>query len=227
MLTITSKAQISQNDFNITQPANLSELSKMALWSTQYFIHKFASGGKIPIVLSNGNPTGLYADTCNFCEASLVGTAYVTDSIGQVTIINYAKSGNKTFVDCRKCKKYSKSKLAVESWGKALWTKATGFGDGVQNFKLIPFRTIAVDKKKIPYGTVIFIPSVKGQQIELPNGQKVIHDGYFFAGDTGGAIKDNHIDTFTGVFEENPFPNVIKSTSKETFEAYIVTDYRI
>jgi 3D (Asp-Asp-Asp) domain-containing protein len=229
-LTILSSKTFSQNsqsDFSFNEPTDTTKLFKLTLWATQYYIHKFPSGGKIPIVLEDGKPSGLYADTCDFCAASLEGTAFITDSVGNVTVINYAKTGEETFVNCRECKKYSKSKLAVESWGKVVWKKTNGFGDGVLHYKLIPFRTIAVDKKVIPYGTVIFIPKVKGLMILLPNGQKVIHDGYFFAGDTGGAIKETHIDVFTGVCEENPFSDVIKSNAAKTFEAYIITDSTI
>lgn len=184
----------------------------------------FTSGGSIPIVYQDGSPSGLFADTCDFCEASLEGTAYVKDSVGNVTIINYGKTGKRTFVDCRACRKYAKSKLSVENWGKTLWHKSNGFGDGVKNFKLIPYRTIAVDNKTIPFGTVIYIPKAKGMIIELPNGEKVTHDGYFFAGDTGGAIKLNHIDIFTGICKDNPFPDIIRSTKNDTFDAFIVTD---
>jgi 3D (Asp-Asp-Asp) domain-containing protein len=213
--------------FNFTQPEQVSNLTKMPLWATQYYIHKFQSKGNIPIVYQNGTPSGLRADTCDFCEASLEGTAYVTDSVGAITVINYAATGEQTFVDCRTCKKYATSKLKVESWGKVLWKKSSGFGDGVKNYKLIPFRTIAVDSKIIPYGTVIFIPAAKGKTVELPDGTKANHDGYFFAGDTGGAIKNNHIDVFTGIFAGNPFPEVVKSNELKTFEAYIVTDQNI
>jgi len=220
-------SQTTQANFSYAEPNNLDSLKKLSLWSTQYFIHKFNSGGQIPIVYENDSSSNLFADTCDFCTAALEGTAYVTDTSGNIIVINFAKTGNKTFVNCRKCKKYSKSKLAVESWGKVVWKKSAGFGDGVKNYKLIPFRTIAVDNNVIPYGTVIFIPLVKGKMIELPNGEKVTHDGYFFAGDTGGAIKKNHIDTFTGVYIDNPFPEVIKSNENKTFDAYIVADKNI
>lgn len=227
LLMLTISAQTSQDDFAIGPPADLTQLNKLTLWSTQYYIHKFTSGGSIPIVLADGTPTGLYADTCNFCDASLEGTVYITDSTGQIKVINFAKTGNRSFVDCRKCKKYAKSTLKVESWGKALWSISSGFGDGVRNYRLVPFRTIAVDRTKIPYGTVIYVPGAKDQLIELPNGEKVLHDGYFFAGDTGGAIKENHIDTFTGIYQGNPFPSVIKSSAAKTFEAYVITDPEI
>jgi 3D (Asp-Asp-Asp) domain-containing protein len=213
-----------QTIFDYPQPNQVSTLTKMTLWATQYYIHKFQSKGNIPIMYQDGMPSGLRADTCDFCEASLEGTAYVTDSTGAITVINYAATGEQTFVDCRACKKYANSKLKVENWGKVLWKKSSGFGDGVRNYKLIPFRTIAVDSKIIPYGTVIFIPAAKGKIIELSNGSKTTHDGYFFAGDTGGAIKNNHIDVFTGIFSKNPFPEMVKSNELKTFEAYVITD---
>lgn len=224
---LIAPAQTSQADFAFNAPDSLGKLTSMKIWSTQYFIHRFTSGGKIPIVYANGTASGLYADTCDFCEAALEGTAYVTDSAGKITVINFASSGDSTYVNCRKCKKYASSKLAVESWGKTRWKESAGYGDGVKNYKLLPYRTIAVDKTKIPYGTVIYIPKAKGKVIELPNGTKVTHDGYFFAGDTGGAIKKNHIDLFTGIFEGNPFPEVIRSNEKKTVDAYIVTDQSI
>ena len=92
---------------------------------------------------------------------------------------------------------------------------------------LIPYRSIAVDKTVIPYGTVIYIPAARGQQIRLPSGQTVRHDGYFYAADTGGAIKRNHIDVFGGTFKDNPFPNFIKSDSERTFEGYLISDSHI
>ena len=219
-----SFAQTSSSEFSFAQPQNVSQLSKMTLWATQYYIHKFQSKGNIPIVYQDGTPSKLKADTCDFCEAALEGTAFVTDSSGPTVVINYAATGSQSFVDCRACKKYAKSKLAVESWGKVVWKKSSGFGDGVKNYKLIPFRTVAVDSKFIPYGTVIFIPNAKDKIIELPNGSKVVHDGYFFAGDTGGAIKNNHVDVFTGIFAGNPFTEVVKSNENKTFEAYVVTN---
>jgi len=222
--TLNSFSQHSQSDFSYHTPDSLKALSKVSIWATHYYIHTFQSGGKISLNDENGNPTGFFADTCNFCKAALEGTAYVKDSIGNITVFNFAKRSEKTSVNCRACLAYSKSKLDVENWGKALWTKSSGFGDGVKNYKLIPYRTIAVDQKIIPYGTVLFIPIAKGKEIELSNGKKVIHDGYFFAGDTGSAIKNNHIDLFTGISEATIFPEIIPSKS---FDAYIVTDKTI
>ena len=220
LLSFSIKAQ---TDFNLAAPKDTLSLKKLNLWSTYYYIHSFQSGGTIPILLDDGTPTGFFADTCNFCEAALEGTAFVTDSSGNMHVINFAKSGETAAVNCRKCGKYAKSGLNVESWGKALWTITEGYGLGVQNYKLIPFRSIAVDKNTIPYGTVLYIPAAKGISFQLPDGSYAVHDGYFFASDTGGAIKGNHIDTFTGISSVNPFDHIL-SNEKKTFSAYVVKD---
>jgi len=219
-----SFGQAQQKDFSFNAPVDTLPMTRLSVWCTQYFIHRFKSEGKIPIRLADGSPTGLFADTCDFCKASLEGTAYVTDSAGRMTVINAAKTGTQMWVDCRKCTTYAKSKLNVDSWGKRLWVVSKGFGDGVAGYKLVPFRTIAVNKNRIPYGTVLFIPKARGKTIILPDGSKVKHDGFFFAGDTGSEIKDNHIDVFTGLFEGNPFPEVITSSEGKTITAYIIKD---
>src|SRR5207248_1363029 len=82
----------------------------------------------------------------------------------------------------------------------------------------------AVDPSYIPYESVIFIPKARGVNITLPDGATVKHDGYFFAADTGGAIKENHIDVFAGVTRTNPFPGFIKSNISKTFEAFLIND---
>ena len=218
------KSQADSSDFNLPVPTNLDSLQQQILWATQYYIHSFTSGGKIPLLNKNGDSTGFFADTCDFCTAALEGTAFIKDSSGNISVLNYDGVQQNELVDCRKCKKYKNTKLNTVSWGKVVWRKTSGYGDGVLNYRLIPFRTIAVDKTNIAYGTVLFIPKARGIEIELPNGIKIKHDGYFFAGDTGGAIKQNHIDVFTGVYEGNPFKDIVYSNPKNTFEAYIVTD---
>ena len=60
--------------------------------------------------------------------------------------------------------------------------------------KVVPMRTIAVDKSIIPRRTVIFIKETVG--LKMPNG--ATHDGYWYATDIGGAIKGQRIDLYTG-----------------------------
>ena len=60
--------------------------------------------------------------------------------------------------------------------------------------KVVPMRTLAVDKTIIPRRTVVFIKETVG--LKMPNGQP--HDGYWYASDVGGAIKGERIDLYTG-----------------------------
>jgi 3D (Asp-Asp-Asp) domain-containing protein len=68
------------------------------------------------------------------------------------------------------------------------------YGIGEDGYKLIPYRTVAVDPKVIKLGTVLYLPALKG--IRLPSGE--IHDGFVFAHDTGQGIDGNRIDLFVG-----------------------------
>ena len=58
----------------------------------------------------------------------------------------------------------------------------------------IAMRTLATDPRYIPRRTRLFIPETVGMR--MPDG--VIHDGYWYASDTGGAIKGQKVDLYTG-----------------------------
>lgn len=58
----------------------------------------------------------------------------------------------------------------------------------------IPMRTVAVDPRVIPRRTKLFIRETVG--LRLADG--TVHDGYWYASDTGGAIKGAKIDLYTG-----------------------------
>lgn len=58
----------------------------------------------------------------------------------------------------------------------------------------IPMRTVAVDPRVIPRRTKLFIRETVG--LRLSDGS--VHDGYWYASDTGGAIKGAKIDLYTG-----------------------------
>jgi len=60
--------------------------------------------------------------------------------------------------------------------------------------RVVPMRTLAVDKTIIPRRTVVFIKETVG--LKMPDGQT--HDGYWYASDIGGAIKGQRIDMYTG-----------------------------
>ncbi|OFZ11251.1 MAG: hypothetical protein A3D92_04900 [Bacteroidetes bacterium RIFCSPHIGHO2_02_FULL_44_7] len=196
------------------------------LWATEYYVHITSEGGTIPFLAPNGDTLAYCENTCDFCTACLEGTVFLLDSTGGHRVLNYASRSAESQSNCRECSKYTKSKLNVESWGSVRWKLSSGFGEGVKSYRLVPYRTVAVDPACIPYGTVLYIPEAKGVRIQLEDGNSVEHDGYFFAGDTGGAIKGNHIDVFTGTDASHPFPFVHSSETK-TFAAFIVNDLHI
>ncbi|OFZ22366.1 MAG: hypothetical protein A2202_03175 [Bdellovibrionales bacterium RIFOXYA1_FULL_36_14] len=104
------------------------------------------------------------------------------------------------------------------------------WGNGAWGGSAIPFRTIAVDRSVIPLGSVIYIPSMKGKDFVLENGKKVIHDGLFFAGDTGGGVKGNHLDIFVGNLSKADESRILEQFSvgnKEGFKVYLVKDRKI
>jgi 3D (Asp-Asp-Asp) domain-containing protein len=61
------------------------------------------------------------------------------------------------------------------------------FGVGAPGYKLMPWRTVSVDPKRIALGTVLFIPALAG--IQLPSGE--LHDGFCFAHDTHDGAADS------------------------------------
>lgn len=88
-------------------------------------------------------------------------------------------------------------------------------------YKLIPYRSVAVDPGQIDLGSVLYIPKAKG--ILLPEGST--HDGYFLAHDVGGAIKGNRLDLFVGMEEDvrNTFTRN-GLTNMSPIEVYLVPE---
>lgn len=93
---------------------------------------------------------------------------------------------------------------------------------GAANECLIPFISVAADPKFYEMGDVISMPTMKGREIQLPNGKKMIHPGYFIVHDTGGAIKGkNRFDFFTGSFDDH---NANNAFGYDGFADLAITD---
>lgn len=58
----------------------------------------------------------------------------------------------------------------------------------------VAMRTAAVDPRVVARRTVLFIPETVG--MKMPDGST--HDGYWYASDTGGSVKGQRIDLYTG-----------------------------
>lgn len=206
------------SDFAFREPYDSEVVDAFPLWATYYRIPTVEDLGNdgIPLLDMNGNDLGVGLSRKDWCHAALEGSVRVIDSKGEDTVFNYAGSRESyRQVDCS-------DYVAISGLAYSRFYKAKGhFGDGVSGYHLKPYRTIAVDPSYIPYGSVIFIPAARGTSVVLPNGKQAIHDGYFFAADTGGAIHGNHIDVFIGSAVDNPF-SFIKSTSSGKFKVYLV-----
>jgi 3D (Asp-Asp-Asp) domain-containing protein len=73
-------------------------------------------------------------------------------------------------------------------------TSPTLWGVGQHNFALVPFVSVASDQRFYPFGTVLYIPTLKG--LQMPDG--TTHAGYVYCCDTGSAIVGEHLDWFVG-----------------------------
>jgi len=88
------------------------------------------------------------------------------------------------------------------------------FGVGAPGYKLVPYRTVSVEPKRIPLGTVLFIPALVG--VRLPSGE--LHDGFCFAHDTHGGAPES-IGIFAG-FDREPDRTVQRLATKEPLPVY-------
>lgn len=68
------------------------------------------------------------------------------------------------------------------------WGRAGG------NCALHPFKSIAIDPSFVDQGSTVFIDETLG--MKLPDGS--LHDGIWYADDTGGAILKDRVDIYTG-----------------------------
>jgi 3D (Asp-Asp-Asp) domain-containing protein len=217
--------------FTLPEPAALDASVKRILWATQYFVpavNAVADGE--PLLDEDGEPLGPELSPRDWCNAAIEGTVSVRTLDGQNKLYNFAGKGPSPQVNCRVV---LGSPHLTQAINFTRFTVAGGpFGDGVRDLFLVPFRTIAVDKRQLnglKFETAVFIPLARGREITLPSGARAIHDGYFFAADTGGLIKDNHIDVFTGTTTpaNNPFANFVKSSPQKTFDAFLINDPKI
>jgi 3D (Asp-Asp-Asp) domain-containing protein len=210
-------------EFNFPE-LSVDKLKKLSLYATHYYDYpaKEQAGG-VPLLNTSNKSISVEISKLDWCKGAIEGTIQITSENGDKKTFNYADKKGALQVDCKKITGIKQS--WINSTGKSRFAIAKGiFGDGVNGYALIPYRTIAVDKQKIPFRSVIYIPKARGVNIELPSGIKVAHDGYFFAGDTGGAIKGEHIDVFSGVLISNPFPNFVDKDENFRFDAYLVED---
>jgi 3D (Asp-Asp-Asp) domain-containing protein len=228
--TATAVSNENGSEFDLPEPTAAALGQRLTLWSTFYHVlaAQNVETGQ-PLLAINGEGLGAKLSARDWCGAAMEGTVLVLNGATPDQTFNFADRGASQQVDCTRFFPHV-PQSTIKSLGKTRFELSQGpFGTGVQGMILVPYRTIAVDKKQrpIPFGTVIYIPAARGKEIKLPSGEVVKHDGYFFAADTGGLIKTNHIDVFSGINSRNPFPQFIKSDPARTFKAFIINDPQI
>lgn len=220
-----TNAQIQQADFSLPE-SSAAPLAALALWATHYnvkTVEETPSG--VPLRGKSGHAlTGNLAPR-DWCLGAIEGTFQIR-SKDALRTYNYAGIDKSAQIDCATTLKIDpRTRPWIISVGRSVFAPARGpYGDGVQGFVLVPYRTIAVDPTVIPIGSVVYIPQTRGMKIRSAATTSLSHDGYFFAADSGGAIKGHHIDIFCGADESNCLPDLIASDETRQFKAFLVTD---
>lgn len=229
--TADLEARINLDPFKLPAPARLG--APLQLWATWYW--RYAADETEPgfalLDLQGGAISPPIAARAR-CEGALQGSIGVEGALavrridGTVRTYSYAGYERPPQLDCRHY--YRRAQPWMAGASEARFRAALGpFGDAADGHFALPYRGLAVDRDFIALGTVLFIPAARGRWITMPDGRRVRHDGYFIASDAGGAIHEHHIDVFTGISPDNPFPNFIKSRAELRFAAYRVSEPRV
>lgn len=208
-------------EFDLPEPATSDIGSSTKIWGTYYYVFTASSTASgVPLKGMNGADLGPRLSAKNWCLAGVEGTVAIKAAGGALTVYNYAGKKGSSQTSCAGFTGLSPALVAALE--KTRWRPARGpYGDGASSFILAPYRTLAVDRDEFSLGTVLYVPDARGVKIRLPDGTSTRHDGYFFAGDVGGAIKGKHVDFFLGIAKANPF-SFVTSSAQGKFTAKVV-----
>lgn len=222
--------------FDFPPPKTLDPANRISLYATKYHDWPAAAyngPNAVEVRGTNGESLGIKLKPADLCYAALEGTAVVT--IGNDRkVINSAGALLPTAVtDCTGIlgpKASAAARRDAKRWGRQAFQVLGAdapYGVGSRGEELVPFRTVAGDKNELTYGTVLFIPRLKGKQMSDGEGGSFVHDGYVMVADRGSLVGQHHIDFFTGVLKGNPAPDIATNDPKRPFEAYVVHDDKI
>ena len=209
--------------FEFAEPAKSDLGGTLKLWATYYYLPEIAEdSGTVPLRDLRGQELGPRLTLKHWCDTAMEGSVKINYKNGEAKTYNYHNVSNEYYVDCKTI--YPRH----TGIGKTKFREANGvYGDGLEDYVLSPYRTLATDGAFIKPGTALYIPKARGAKIVLKNGRTIIHDGYFFAADKGGAIKGAHVDVYIGVSKSAPFFSWIGSSESKTFDAYLVKDAKV
>ena len=214
-------------NFMLDEPdaAALTAKKKSKLWATYYHMPtvrpSWTSVAAKPLLDRKSNPISPPLAIKDWCDAAMQGSIWVDNGKDAPTAYMYVDSGGPDQVTCDR--HFGELSERIKSA-----TRRARFAPfhhpqacDVRVIPLMAFRTIAVDRDRIKMGTVIFVPQLRGKTF-WNAGEFYTHDGYLIASDTGGAIEGNHIDMFVDDAGVDPFPDIVRSTARHTFDAYVV-----
>lgn len=81
-------------------------------------------------------------------------------------------------------------------------------GMGNKSNPIVPLVHVSANQRDIPYGSMIYIPESEG--VDLVGGERF--EGYLWVGDTGGGVKGDHLDLFTG--RKKMFTSFVEAVKK-------------
>lgn len=217
--------QVLEDQTSFSIPPPIKSIERYQLYATNYYVYPAKStehGVRIRSI--KGDILSDPISSLDYCLGGVEGSIFTTLN-GKAETLNFHKVSSVQNADCKAALKGREGKLspgAVRVAGYMVYYPAKNtYGDDVKSRALVPYRTIAVDPRVIPMGSIIYIPSARKQSITLPNGERVFHDGYFIAYDNGGskAVSGNHIDIFCGL-QVHCLANI--ADTGKTFEAMTV-----
>jgi 3D (Asp-Asp-Asp) domain-containing protein len=213
--------------FQLAEPAEveLTSKKKTKLWATYYHMPtvrpSWTSVAAKPLLGRNGKAVSPPLSTEDWCNAAMQGSIWVHNGKEKPTAYMFVDARGPEQVVCDKY--FGELSTRIKSA-----TRRARFVEfhhpqacDVRVIPLMAFRTIAVDREKIKMGTVMYVPKLRGKTF-WNSGEFFTHDGYVIASDTGGAIEDNHIDMFVADAAVDPFPDIVRSNPRGTFDAYFV-----
>jgi 3D (Asp-Asp-Asp) domain-containing protein len=159
------------------------------LWNTYYYLANEAdhdTPADTPLLSRDCDiladvPRAFHDDLC------IEGSGILRDG----RVLNYASNCTWECFAALTCGRHRRYKICY----RVLDPDRYPWGMGVEGRILEPDVSIAVDRRMIPIGTVLYLPELDGV---IAPGRSEPHDGCVRADDIGGAIKGNHIDFFAG-----------------------------
>ncbi|MEQ1608641.1 MAG: 3D domain-containing protein [Hyphomonadaceae bacterium] len=203
----------------------LAGKKKMKLWATYYHMPtvrpSWTSVAAKPLIGKNGKAVSPPLSIEDWCDAAMQGSIWVDNGKDAPQAFMYVDSRGPEQVVCDKHFGMLSDRIKSATRRARFQPFHHPQACDVRTIPLMAFRTIAVDRERIKMGTVLYIPKLRGKTF-WNSGEIFVHDGYVIASDTGGAIEDNHIDMFVADANVEPFPDIVRSNPRYTFDAYLV-----